>query len=68
MGGIVLIAIYDGLFQKKNAVMSNFPFLGRFRYLFHELRPLMRQYFGDDDAFAPRSIIDRVLQVSKGQS
>lgn len=66
--GLFLVVLYDGLFQKKNAVMSNFPLLGRFRYLFHELRPLFRQYFSDDDSFVPRSIIDWILNVSKGKS
>jgi len=65
---LVLIAAYDGLFQKNNAVKAAYPLLGRFRYIFHELRPLMRQYFGDDDSFAPRAIIDRILHVSEGKS
>ncbi len=65
---LVLIAAYDGLFQKENAVKASFPLLGRFRYVFHELRPLFRQYFWDDDAFTPRAIIDWILHVAKGKS
>lgn len=65
---LVMLAAYDGLFQKNNAVKSAFPLVGRFRYFFHELRPLMRQYFGDDDAFAPRAVIDWILHVSSWKS
>ncbi len=65
---IVLIALYDRFFQTKNIIMGNFPFLGRFRYLFHELRPFFRQYFGDDDSFAPRSIVDWILHVANGKT
>ena len=65
---IILIALYDALFQKDNAVKSSYPFVWRFRYFFHELRPLFRQYFSDDDAFVPRSVIDRILHVSAWKS
>jgi len=67
VSAISLIAIYDRLFQK-NLVKANFPFVGRFRYLFHELRPFFRQYFGDDNAWAPRIIIDWILAVSEGRT
>ena len=66
--GIIVLGIYDRLFQKENLVKGNFPILGRFRYLFHELRPFFRQYFGDDDAFAPRIVIDWILNVSNKKS
>lgn len=65
---IILAVIHDRLFQKKNLVIGNFPLLGRFRYVFHELRPFFRQYFGDDDSFSPRIIIDWILHVSKGKT
>ncbi|PCI25144.1 FMN-binding glutamate synthase family protein [Candidatus Peregrinibacteria bacterium] len=65
---VIAITIYDRFFQTKNVLLGNFPFLGRFRYLFHELRPFFRQYFGDDNAFAPRIIIDWILNVSNGKS
>jgi len=38
------------------------------RYVFHELRPFFRQYFGDDNSFAPRKIIDWILDVANGRS
>lgn len=65
---ILIITIYDALFQTWNAVKSSYPLLWRFRYFFHELRPLFRQYFSDDDSFVPRSIIDRILNVSEWKS
>ena len=65
---IILVAIYDKFIQKNNLVKANFPVIGRFRYFFHELRPFFRQYFGDDNAFAPRSIIDWIINVSNGKS
>lgn len=72
LGALVLLAlvvfIYDRYFQRKNLVLSNFPLLGRMRYVMHELRPFFRQYFGDDNAFAPRIVIDWILQVSNGKS
>ncbi len=65
---VILIALYDRFFQKNNLIMANFPFVGRFRYLFHELRPFFRQYFGDDNAWVPRIIIDWILSVSGGKT
>ena len=62
------IAIYDRFIQKHNVLLGNFPFLGRGRYVMHHLRPLFRQYFGDDDAFAPRIIIDWILHVAAGKT
>jgi len=60
--------IYDRFIQKSNIVIGRFPVLGRMRYVFHELRPFFRQYFGDDNAFTPRVIIDWILDVSKWKS
>lgn len=65
---LILLFINDRYLQKKNVVIAQFPVVGRFRYLFHELRPFFRQYFGDDNAFTPRLIIDWVLNVAKGDS
>lgn len=64
----IILVIFDRFFQGKNIIMANFPALGRMRYFFHELRPFFRQYFGDDNAFAPRVIIDWILDVSHGKS
>lgn len=64
---LTILFIYDRFIQKTNIVKARFPIIGRFRYLAHELRPFFRQYFGDDDSFTPRIIIDWILQVSKGK-
>ncbi len=65
---LLLLFIYERFFQTKNIVRSSFPLLGNFRYFFHELRPFFRQYFGDDNAFAPREIIEWILNVSSGKT
>ena len=76
LGGIVLLgivialilAIYDRFFQTKRSILANFPLAGRFRYFFHELRPLFRQYFGDDNAWTPRIVIDWIRHTAEGKS
>jgi len=65
---IIALIFYDYFIQGKYAIFANFPGIGRFRHLFHELRPFLRQYFGDDDAFAPRVIIDWIRDVAEGRS
>ncbi len=69
LGVAILFGLfYDRYLQRRNLVKANFPLVGRFRYLFHELRPFFRQYFGDDDAWSPRIIIDWILNVSEGRT
>lgn len=53
----LLLGYYD-FFQKKHAIMRNYPILGRGRYIMEELRPKIYQYFieGETDG-AP---IDRM--------
>lgn len=65
---IITLAIYDRFFQTKNLVIANFPVIGRFRYLAHELRPFVRQYFFDDNEFVNRLVIDWILHVSSGKT
>lgn len=65
---LIWLFLYDRFFQTKNLVYANFPIIGRMRYFFEELRPFMRQYFWDDNAFVPRIIIDWILHVSSGKS
>lgn len=64
---LILVASYDAFFQDKDAIKSNFPLIGRFRYFFYDLRPFFRQYFGDDNAFTPRIIIDWIEHVARGK-
>ena len=54
--GVGILFIYDKFFQKKNLVMANFPVIGRFRYVAHELRPFFRQYFKSSSLFLAKTI------------
>ncbi len=45
---LLLIAIRD-VFQKKHAVIRNYPIIGHLRYLFESIRPELRQYFFESD-------------------
>jgi hypothetical protein len=65
---VIALAIYDRFFQTKNLVIANFPVVGRFRYIAHELRPFVRQYFLDDNDFVNRLVIDWILHVSSGKT
>ena len=42
------LALWD-IFQKKHAVLRNFPLIGHFRYLLETIRPEIRQYFVESD-------------------
>ena len=64
---LITLFIYDRFIQKENLVLVNYPIIGRFRYFAHDLRPFLRQYFGDDNAFYPRVIIDWINDISKGK-
>ena len=49
---VVFIFVFMGLrdlIQTKHAIKSNFPVLGRLRYVFEALRPKMYQYFIESD-------------------
>jgi glutamate synthase domain-containing protein 2 len=64
---VILLGYYD-YFQRKHTLMSNFPVLGRFRWLFEDLRPKLYQYFVESDIDGtPINRIDRstVYQRSK---
>ncbi len=45
---VFLIGVSD-IFQTKQAIRSNFPVLGRLRYVFENLRPKIYQYFIESD-------------------
>lgn len=64
----LLVAMYDRFFQRKNLVYANFPLVGRIRYLMHELRPFVRQYFFDDNDFVNRVAIDWILNAANGKT
>jgi glutamate synthase domain-containing protein 2 len=47
---LVLVGLgYYDMFQKKRAIVRNFPILGRTRYLMEDLRPKIYQYFIESD-------------------
>jgi glutamate synthase domain-containing protein 2 len=47
-GGLSLLGIHD-LFQKRHAVLRNYPISAHLRFLLEELRPEMRQYFFESE-------------------
>ncbi|MEM8932910.1 MAG: FMN-binding glutamate synthase family protein [Acidobacteriota bacterium] len=51
LGGLVLGVILWDLFQKKHAILRNFPFIGHFRYALEAIGPELRQYIvtGNDE-------------------
>jgi glutamate synthase domain-containing protein 2 len=48
LGPLIVLGLYD-YFQKKRAVLRNFPIIGHFRYLFEAIRPEIAQYFIESD-------------------
>lgn len=45
---LLLLALYDR-WQKKHAIIRNFPIIGHLRYFFEFIRPELRQYFIESD-------------------
>ena len=43
------LVLVQNLFQKKHAILRNYPILGYLRYFFESIRPEMRQYFFESD-------------------
>ncbi len=43
-GPIIIIGIYD-VFQKKHAILKNFPIIGHLRYMLESISPEIQQYF-----------------------
>lgn len=54
---IILLGFYD-FFQRKHAIMRNYPILGRGRYIMENLRPKIYQYFIESETNG--SPIDRM--------
>lgn len=44
VGGILLVLSIHDVFQKKHAILRNFPVIGHFRYLLEAIGPELRQY------------------------
>ncbi|MBD0296066.1 MAG: FMN-binding glutamate synthase family protein, partial [Flavisolibacter sp.] len=45
---LLMIAIRDR-WQRKHAIIGNFPLIGHLRYFFESIRPEIRQYFFESD-------------------
>jgi len=72
---VILIPLFavgvHNSFQKKKAVLRNFPVIGLLRYFFEEIRPEIQQYFVESDtdgAPVPREIRSVVYQRAKRQT
>ena len=68
-GMLLVVGIYD-LFQKKHAVLRNYPIIGHFRYMIESIRPELRQYIVErDDEKLPfsRHQRDIVYRRAKGE-
>ena len=67
-GALTIVGIYD-LFQKKIAILRNYPVIGHLRFLLEYIRPEIRQYFieGDNDE-APFSKAQRTLVYSRAKA
>ena len=67
---VVVVVVYD-LFQRKHAILRNFPLIGHLRYLLESVGPELRQYIvTNNDEERPFSRDERrwVYASSKGQN
>ena len=49
VAGPVMYMGFHDMIQKKQSIKRNFPFFGRLRYVFEDLRPKIQQYFVESD-------------------
>jgi glutamate synthase domain-containing protein 2 len=69
VGPIIAMGVYD-MVQTRQSLKRNFPFVGRLRYVFEDLRPKIQQYFVESDTDgAPINRNDRsvIYQRAKKQ-
>src|SRR5215475_7698072 len=67
-GFFSLLGLRD-FFQRKHAILRNYPIAAHLRFLFEKIRPEMRQYFFEDDKDGlpfPRDKRAIVYQCAKG--
>lgn len=57
--------VYDKYIQRKHQLLKNYPIIGRFRYVFEELREPLRQYFGDEKFYESKDKLDWVYKAAK---
>jgi glutamate synthase domain-containing protein 2 len=48
LGFLGLVAVFD-IYQKKHAILRNFPIIGHFRYILEAIGPELRQYIVTDN-------------------
>ena len=63
--GLVALFIHDKYVQRKQALLINYPVIGRMRYLFEALREPLRQYFADENFYESKDKIDWVYKAAK---
>ena len=67
IGGVILVGIFD-MIQKKHSIMSNFPVVGRFRWVAEWLRPKVYQYFIESDTDgAPFNRLSRTVVYQRAK-
>ncbi len=65
---LFLVALKDFM-QKKRSILSNFPLLGRFRFLLESIRPELRQYYWEnDDDEVPYSRNQRTMVYQRSKN
>jgi len=57
--------IYDKYVQRKQALLINYPVIGRMRYVFEALREPLRQYFADENFYESKDKVDWVYKAAK---
>ena len=63
--GLFLLFIHDKYVQRKQALLINYPVIGRMRYLFETLREPLRQYFADENFYESKDKVDWVYKAAK---
>ena len=65
---LAFLGLYD-LLQKKRSVLTNYPLIGRMRFLLESIRPELRQYFWEsDDDKVPYSRNQRVMVYQRAKN
>ena len=65
---LTFLGLYD-LLQKKRSVLTNYPLIGRMRFLFESIRPELRQYFWEsDDDKVPYSRNQRAMVYQRAKN
>ena len=63
--GLFALFIHDKYVQRKQALLINYPVIGRMRYLFEALREPLRQYFADESFYESKDKVDWVYKAAK---